>query len=251
MLRLTPSSRSGYIVCIHLLKFSTNTSQSLSIDGQDQGELVGLRAPNQNNPVQDVTSGDITCGKVALTDSTVITVPAGAEVGSYWQHVIGGAQSPTDPDNPIAASHHGPVSAWLAAVDDAASATLSGLEWFKVAEDNLDVATSMWGVDNMVANDGWSYFTLPECIAPGQYLLRVELLALHSAYTAGQAQFYTSCAQIEVTGSGSFSPTETSPFPGAYAQDDPSIVLNIYGEGGVANNNGQPYEAPGMRPITC
>lgn len=42
----------------------------------------------------------------------------------------------------------------------------------------------------MVANNGWSYFTMPTCIAPGNYLLRVELLALHSAYTSGQAQFY-------------------------------------------------------------
>lgn len=176
---------------------------------------------------------------------------AGAELGAYFQHVIGGAQSPTDADNPIAASHKGPITAWLAPVSDAASTPHSGLEWFKIAEDNLDVATSTWGVDNMIANDGWSYFTLPECVAPGQYLLRVELLALHSAYTSGQAQFYTSCAQIEVSGSGSFAPSETAVFPGAYEQNDPSIMLNIYGTGGVANNNGQAYEAPGMRPIAC
>lgn len=229
----------------------TNTTQSFSVDGQDQGSLVGLRAPNQNNPVQDVSSADITCGKVALTDATVITVPAGAEFGAYWGHVIGGEQFPGDPDNPIAASHHGPITAWLAAVDDAASASLSGLEWYKIGEDNLDVATSTWGVDNMIANDGWSYFTMPSCITPGQYLLRVEIIALHSAYDVGQAQFYTSCAQIEVTGSGSFTPTETAQFPGAYSATDPSIQINIYGTGGVANNNGQAYEAPGMRPITC
>jgi cellulase len=38
---------------------------------------------------------------------------------------------------------------------------------------------------------------MPSCVAPGQYLMRVELLALHSASTAGGAQFYMECAQIE------------------------------------------------------
>lgn len=35
-------------------------------------------------------------------------------------------------------------------------------------------------------------FNLPTCIANGDYLLRIETLALHSAYSAGGAQFYTS-----------------------------------------------------------
>jgi hypothetical protein len=34
-------------------------------------------------------------------------VPAGARVGAWWQHVIGGPSGPNDQDNPIAASHKG------------------------------------------------------------------------------------------------------------------------------------------------
>ncbi|KAK0385644.1 hypothetical protein NLU13_6821 [Sarocladium strictum] len=225
--------------------------QELSVNGQRMGSLVGLRAPNQNNPVQDVTQSGITCGVVALKDSNVVTVPAGAKVGAWYQHVIGGAQYPGDVDNPIAASHKGPLTAWLTKVDNAASASHDNKQWFKVAEENFNTGSRKWAVDTLLSQDGWWYFTLPSCIAPGQYLLRVELIALHSAYSSKGAQFYTSCAQIQVTGSGNFSPGTTQTFPGAYQQNDPSIQLSIYGTSGGPDNNGKAYQAPGMRPITC
>lgn len=87
----------------------------------------------------------------------------------------------------------GPIMVYLAKVDDAASASTTGLKWFKIAEDGLNGGT--WAVDTMIANQGWNYFTMPQCIAPGDYLMRVELIALHSASQAGQAQFYMECAQ--------------------------------------------------------
>jgi len=42
----------------------------------------------------------------------------------------------------------------------------------------------------MIANGGWHYFTMPTCVASGEYLMRVELIALHNAGTSGGAQFY-------------------------------------------------------------
>lgn len=191
------------------------------------------------------------CGQSGSTSPTVLDVAPGDEIGAWWQHVIGGPQFPNDPDNPIAASHKGPVMAYLAKVDDAASTGLNGLEWFKIWQDSFDTETRIWGVDNMISNDGWTYFDLPECIAPGQYLLAVEILALHSASIPGQAQFYKSCVQINVSGSGTFSPSETVSFPGAYSADDPGILVSIYGKKGDPDNDGEPYEAPGPEPITC
>jgi len=82
---------------------------------------------------------------------------------------------------------------YLAKVDNAASAGTSGLRWFKIAEDGLNGGT--WAVDTMIANGGWHYFNMPTCIAPGHYLMRVELLALHSANLPNGAQFYMECAQ--------------------------------------------------------
>lgn len=102
----------------------------------------------------------------------------------------------------------------------------------------------------MVSNAGWSYFTMPSCVAPGNYLLRAEIIALHSAYAAGGAQFYIACGQINVSGSGTKTGTTMS-FPGAYAANDPSIVINIYGPSGNPDNGGKAYTPPGGAVLTC
>jgi lytic cellulose monooxygenase (C1-hydroxylating) len=103
----------------------------------------------------------------------------------------------------------------------------------------------------MINNNGWVYFNLPQCVASGHYLMRVEILALHSAGKAGEAQFYQSCAQINVSGSGSFSPSQTVSFPGAYQANHPGIQVSIYGTTGQPDNGGKPYTAPGPNPISC
>lgn len=224
--------------------------KKISINGQQKGSLEGLRAPNNNNPVQDVNSNNIVCGQGGTTSQTVFSVNAGDEIGVWFQHIIGGPQGSNDPDNPIAASHKGPVIAYLAKVDNAASASASGQKWFKIWQDTYNTGSQKWGVDNLISNGGWAKFQLPSCVAPGQYLLRVEIIALHSAYSQGGAQFYTSCGQINVSGSGSLSPSTVS-FPGAYKASDSGITTNIYGTGGVPNNNNQAYNAPGPAPITC
>ncbi|KAI1843792.1 hypothetical protein JX265_001085 [Neoarthrinium moseri] len=223
--------------------------QKVSVNGADQGSLVGLRAPRDNNPVYDVTGSDIICQKSGSTSDKVITIAAGDKVGAWFQHVIGGAQFSGDADNPIAKSHKGPVTAWLAKVDNAATASKEGLKWFKIWEDTFNTGSKKWGVDNMISNNGWVNFNMPTCIAPGEYLMRVEILALHSAKNRMGAQFYMSCAQIKVTGSGSFSPSSTVSFPGAYKQDDPSILINIYGAQGQPDNGGKAYNAPGNVPV--
>jgi cellulase len=58
------------------------------------------------------------------------------------------------------------------------------------------------------------------------------------------------CAQINVQGSGSSTGNDLVSFPGAYAQNDPSIVINIY-QGTVPNNQGRPYKVPGPAPLQC
>ncbi|KAJ4418434.1 hypothetical protein N0V85_001423 [Neurospora sp. IMI 360204] len=225
--------------------------QKLSVNGKDNGQLTGIRAPGNNNPVQDVSSGNMACGASGTKSQTVINVSPGDRIGANWGHVIGGPQFNNDPDNPIAKSHKGPVIAYLAKVDNAASASSSGQKWFKIWQDGFDTGSRKWGVDNMLQNNGWTYFNLPNCIAPGQYLLRVEIIALHSAKNSGQAQFYQSCAQINVSGSGSFTPSSTVSFPGAYKSNDPGILINIYGKLGQPDLDGKPYTVPGPGPITC
>jgi hypothetical protein len=41
---------------------------------------------------------------------------------------------------------------------------------------------------------------IPKELENGQYILRHEIIALHLAINKDQAEFYTSCIQLEVTG---------------------------------------------------
>jgi cellulase len=92
--------------------------QRIRVNDVDQGQLVGVRAPAQNTPVQDVTGDSIACntGLKSPVSSAVVTIPAGAKVGAWYEHVLGGPQVPNDPDNPIAHSHKGPLMVYMAKV---------------------------------------------------------------------------------------------------------------------------------------
>ena len=100
--------KTGAILTALVASASAHTIfQKVSINGADQGQLKGIRAPANNNPVQNVLSADIACNAVSIKDSNILTVPAGAKVGHWWGHEFGGASGPNDADNPIAASHKG------------------------------------------------------------------------------------------------------------------------------------------------
>lgn len=47
-------------------------------------------------------------------------------------------------------------------------------------------------IANQIQDEGFQTVTIPECIEDGDYLLRFELLALHSAAARMGAQFYVS-----------------------------------------------------------
>lgn len=86
---------------------------------------------------------------------------------------------------------------------------------------------------------------IPSCVENGDYLLRAEHIALHSASTVGGAQFYLSCAQVTISGgSGTAKPQKVS-MPGAYSANDPGILINIYYP--VPTN----YTPAGPAPLTC
>ncbi|KAK3938681.1 endoglucanase II, partial [Diplogelasinospora grovesii] len=120
----------------------------------------------------------------------------------------------------------------------------SGTVWFKVYQDMPSVSGSgmTWPSMNKATVD----FKIPQCLEDGDYLFRIEHVALHSAAKEGGAQFYISCAQLSVSGgSGSKKPSNLVSFPGAYKATDPGIMLNIYSNGGKA------YTPAGPPVFTC
>lgn len=219
--------------------------QELYVNGVDQGHEVGIRVPDYDGPITDVTSNDVICnGGInpyhQPMSTTIIPVPAGSQVTAEWHHTLAGAD-PSDPADPIDASHKGPILAYLAKVPNATQSTVTGLQWFKIYQDGY--SNGVWAVDTLIANKGKVSFTIPSCVAAGQYLLRVEIIALHAASSYPGAQLYMECAQIQITGGGSASPATVS-FPGAYSGTDPGIKINIY----------QPlsgYTIPGPSVFSC
>jgi len=203
--------------------------QEMYVNGVDQGHINGIRVPSYDGPITDVTSNDVICnGGInpyqQPVSTVIIPVPAGVQVTAEFHHTLAGAD-PTDPADPIDPSHKGPVIAYLAKIPSATQTTVTGLNWFKIYEDGL--SGGLWGVDRLIANKGKVTFTIPSCIAAGQYLLRVEIIALHAASSYPGAQLYMECAQLQISGGGSTSPATVS-FPGAYKSTDPGITINIY-----------------------
>jgi len=237
------------VALLPALSSAHTIAQRVRINGQDFGQSNGIRVAPSNNPITNVNDGNLACNANPSSSSKVIDVKPGDKVGVMWGHVLGGPQFANDPDNPIAKSHKGPAIFYMAKVSNAATASPSGLAWFKVSEDGLD-SSGNWGVDRMLNNGGWTEMTMPSCVAPGQYLLRAEMIALHSASTTGGAQFYVGCAQINVSGSGSKT-GNTVGFPGAYSANDPGIKLSIYNAQGQPKGNGTPYQIPGPAKLQC
>lgn len=81
--------------------------------------------------------------------------------------------------------------------------------------------------------------TIPANTPDGEYLLRVEQIALHMASQPNKAQFYLACSQIQVTGGGNGTPGPLVALPGAYSSNDPGILVNIY------SIQPDSYKAPG------
>ena len=67
-------------------------------------------------------------------------------------------------------------------------------------------------------------FKVPKSVPNGNYLVRVESIALHLAQSPGGAQLYISCAQINLTGGGDGTPGPLVSIPGAYKANDPGLI---------------------------
>jgi len=190
---------------------------SLIVNGTTTAEYEYVRVnTNYNSPVTDVTSDDIRCNTGGLTsgpDTSVATVVAGSTVGFAL-------------DIPI--FHPGPLSVYMSEVTSGFTVeTYDGSgSWFKISE--LGAVINSTAITFPASNLASYTFEIPSTVPPGAYLLRIEHLALHVAQSVGAAQFYISCAQIQVVGSGGGDPSPTALLPGAYSATDPGILIDIY-----------------------
>lgn len=218
---------------------------SLTVGGTNYGIGNGVRVPSYNGPIEDVTSDSLACnGPPNPTTPTnlVINVNAGDTVTAVWRYML--SSTGTAPNDIMDSTHKGPVSAYLKKVDNAATASGAGGGWFKIQEDGLD-SSGEWATTKVINGQGLHKITIPKCIESGQYLLRAEMLALHSATGYPGAQFYQECAQINVIGGTGTGKPSTVSIPGAYKSTDPGVTINIYWPPVTS------YTIPGPRPFTC
>jgi hypothetical protein len=191
-----------------------------------QGEdVVGWLANNQDNgfpdPVYD--SPDMICHKGGKPGKASISVAAGTTIEVHWD---------TWPE-----SHKGPVIDYLAnANGDFASVDKESLAFVKIAEKGL--TSGSWAADELIANNNSWAVTIPSTVAAGNYILRHEIIALHSAGSPGGAQNYPQCINVEVTGSGSDELSSGTLGTELYTLNEEGIVFNLY-------NNPSSYPIPG------
>ncbi|KAI5854242.1 glycosyl hydrolase family 61-domain-containing protein [Tricharina praecox] len=196
-----------------------STWQQLWVNGVDQAGTC-VRTPLSNSPVGTLDAS-VRCGTGSAVAATC-SVPAGGTV-TIEMHAQPNDRSCTN--DAIGGNHDGPVIAYLSKVGDAT--TDPGTSWFKIHQTGL-VSADYWGTDVINANCGKQDVLIPADIAPGDYLLRAEVIALHVAGSSGGAQHYVSCMQLKVTGGGSANPSGVA-FPGGYSLTDPGILFNLYG----------------------
>lgn len=199
------------------------------VNGEFQGDGTSsyIRSPPTNDPVKDVTSADIVCNvNGATAASDFVSAAAGDSIALEWYHDSRG-------DDIIASSHKGPISTYIAEYfeDDGTAAI-----WTKIDEAGYDSSSDTWAVDDLIAAGGKWNSTIPSDLKAGKYMIRQEIIALHEAdtcyATAGSrgAQFYPSCVQFDITGTGSGVPDEDFDFQSSYSCDLPGIQFNLYGD---------------------
>ncbi|KAH7014408.1 glycosyl hydrolase family 61-domain-containing protein [Microdochium trichocladiopsis] len=205
------------------------TFQNLWVNGVDYITQCA-RLPSSNSPVTNVASNDIRCNAPNVAVSKKCPVPAGSTV-TVEMHQQNGDRSCSN--EAIGGAHYGPVQVYLSSVSDATKADGSS-SWFKIFADTWAKNSAggsgdddFWGTKDLNKCCGLMNVKIPSDIAPGDYLLRAEALALHTAGSSGGAQFYMTCFQITVSGSGSAKPAGVS-LPGAYKASDPGILVNIH-----------------------
>ncbi|RYP05788.1 hypothetical protein DL764_003557 [Monosporascus ibericus] len=170
---------------------------------------IGFVAPN------NYQTADINCHKNAVPGEITVPVSAGGTVEFQW--------------GPNAWPHpHGPIITYLADCNgDCSKVDKTQLRWVKIEEVGIDYTTQEWASAKLIANNGIWRTKIPRSIAPGNYVLRHEIIALHGANSLNGAQNYPQCFNVKITGSGTARPAGT-PGTSLYKNTDPGILFNPY-----------------------
>ncbi|KAK4208045.1 endo-1,4-beta-glucanase [Rhypophila decipiens] len=207
-------------------------------------------------PPSNYTHPDIICHRDSSPAQAHAPVKAGDKIHIQW--------------NGWPVSHRGPVMSYLASctglntTDGCASVDKTALTWTKIDNSSPGFLNETggvpgkWASDHLIASNNSWLVGIPHNLAPGPYVLRHEIIALHYANKKDGAQNYPNCVNlfveppagkvVNVVANGgrgpvltrtTLAPVMTGPAvvlaPGEgvkatklYKSDDPGVSLDIY-----------------------
>lgn len=184
---------------------------------------------------------DIICSKAATNALTSVKVAAGSDITFQW--------------NAFDRTHHGPVMTYLANCNGKCETVdKTALEFFKI--DELGIlekvyptgegfqAQNRWAADQLDDQDNTWTSKIPATIAPGNYVVRHERIALHDASHEGGAQNYPNCINLEITSDGTENPPGVKGME-LYTSKDPGLWISIYEDHDSYPIPGPPLYQPG------
>lgn len=195
----------------------------------------------------DANKPQIVCAKGGSNANFSAPVASGGDVRLRWWMV----------DQAWPVGHHGPILSYLAPCNGScASVDMTALKFVKIAErgwvNDSTYTEGYWATDELIANNGTWYaknrlrlrrltdrtcdrtVRIPADLAPGEYVLRHEIIALHVAFTStgpyslDGAEFYPQCVSLKVEGSGKKSIAGGVDAMAFYKGDEPGLTLNIH-----------------------
>ncbi|KAI0592986.1 lytic polysaccharide monooxygenase [Biscogniauxia sp. FL1348] len=185
-----------------------------------------------------INTADVICHLSAANAPQTAPATAGSNVTITWS---------TWPD-----SHKGPVIDYLADCGgDCATVDKTTLKWFKISElgeislGTGSGSTGKWADDLIIENNFQWTAAIPATIKPGNYVWRHELIALHEGGNVGSAQLYPQCFNLEISGSGSVSPSGVVG-TALYTETDPGILHNIYNDESLTSTSDYIIPGPAM-----
>ncbi|CAA9958938.1 Glycoside hydrolase family 61 protein [Pyrenophora teres f. maculata] len=159
--------------------------------------LAAWSAANLGNiyvPPSQFNTTNITCHYNAVPGALHINTTAGDTLNLHW--------------NEWPKSHVGPVLTYLAACNGSCEhAQKDELEWVKIDELAWLNSTGWkilnlggtWATDVLIANNFTWTAMIPPLLKSGNYVLRHEIIALHTAQRLDGAQAYPQCVNLRVS----------------------------------------------------
>lgn len=191
-----------------------------------------IRQVSTQDPNKGAQNPALTCGPNATAGSLVADANPGDALTFNWK----AADLSNWPHNT------GPMLTYMASCGSTTCDQFdpANAKWFKIQQIGRKNGNGDWAQADLMTG-GVASATIPSNLAPGNYLLHHEIIALHLATSFGGAEFYPACAQLRVGGSQTGAPqaSDLVSLPGAYSDNDPGIF-----DPSVFDNNAK-YVFPG------